>query len=59
MNTLAFIVARLKEPSTYTGLSVLLADLHINLTSAQSSAIISALVALGGVAAVFLPEGKK
>lgn len=53
---LEYVIARLKEPSTYGGLAALLGAYHIN--AAQSAAIIAVLTALGGLLAVFLPEKK-
>jgi len=51
--------ARLREPSTYAGLAVLLtAIFHLKDASAWSSAIESIGVGIGGVIAILLPEAK-
>lgn len=47
---------RLKEPSTWSGLSVLLMLAGINITGDQVNAIIQVGTALAAAAAVFLPE---
>jgi len=52
---LQYIIARLKEPTTYGGLAVLLAAYHIS--AVQANAIIAVCVAVGGLLSVFLPEG--
>jgi hypothetical protein len=60
MTLLAFILARLREPSTYAGLGALLAAAGIHLPDATLNAAISAAVALAGFAAVLIPEiGRK
>lgn len=56
MTLLPFILARLREPSTYAGLGGLLAAAGIHLPDATLNAAISAAVALAGFAAVLLPE---
>jgi hypothetical protein len=50
------ILSRLKEPSTYAGLSVLLGLAGVHLAPEQASAIISAATAAAGLASVFIPE---
>ena len=49
-----YLVARLKEPSSYAGLAALLAAYHVS--ADQSAAIIAGCIALGGLLAVFVPE---
>jgi len=59
MNPLvAFLVARLREPSTYAGLAALLAAGGLHPRPDVLSAAINAAVALAGLAAVLLPEKK-
>jgi hypothetical protein len=53
---LAFLVARLKEPSSYAGLGAMLAALGIHADDAVVAAAVQLLVAAGGLAAVLLPE---
>jgi hypothetical protein len=54
MNIVLWLISRLKEPSTYAGLSVL--ALTLGLSTDQWTAISAAVAALAGVAAVFLSE---
>lgn len=56
MNALAFLLARLKEPSTYAGAGALLAAAGIHVDDAVLQAVIQALVSLAGLAAVLTPE---
>ena len=56
MNLLAFLLARLKEPSSYAGLGAVLATLGIHVDDASLQAAIQLLIAAGGLAAVLLPE---
>lgn len=51
---LYYIVARLKEPSTYAGLATLLAAYHIS--AEQSAAIVAGFMAAGGLVAAFFPD---
>jgi hypothetical protein len=53
-----FVLSRLKEPSTYAGLSVLLSLAGVNLAPEQATAIVTAATALAGAVAVFVPEKK-
>jgi len=53
---LPFLLARLKEPSSYAGLATLAAAAGLNLAGSQLDAITTVLVALAGLAAVFVPE---
>jgi hypothetical protein len=54
MKVLHWLLARLKEPSTYAGVAGL--ALAFGVTDAQWMAISSAVAGLAGVAAVFLSE---
>ena len=56
MNALAFLLARLKEPSTYAGAGALLAAAGIHVDQAVLQAVIQLLVSLAGLAAVLTPE---
>jgi uncharacterized membrane protein len=56
MNAVAFLLARLKEPSTFAGLGALLAAAGIHANDAVVQAIVQALVSLAGLAAVLMPE---
>ncbi len=53
---LPFLLARLKEPSSYAGLATLAAAAGLNLSGVQLDAVTTSVVALAGLAAVFLPE---
>jgi hypothetical protein len=55
---LAFLLQRLKEPSTYAGLAGLLAAAGIHVPDATLAAAVSAAVAVAGLAAAVLPEHK-
>jgi hypothetical protein len=59
MNLLSFLLARLKEPSTYAGLGALLAAAGIHVPDATLNAAVSAAMALSGFAAVLMPELKR
>jgi hypothetical protein len=52
----AFLVARLAEPSTYAGLGALLAAGGVHINAALLQAVIQLLVASAGLAAILLPE---
>jgi hypothetical protein len=56
MNLVAFLLARLKEPSTYAGIGALLAATGIRADDAVVQAVVQALVSLAGLAAVLMPE---
>jgi hypothetical protein len=56
MGFLAFVLARLREPSTYAGLGAILAAAGLHPSQALLSSAINAAVALAGLAAVLLPE---
>lgn len=53
-----YILARLKEPSTYKGLLALAAAFGLSVDPAQSAAVVSAILALVGVWEVFRREKK-
>ena len=50
---------RLREPSTYAGLGVLIgAVFHVANSDGWAAAIMSIGIGIGGVIAILLPEGK-
>lgn len=51
-----FIVDRIKEPSTWTGIAALALVFGINPETVN--AVVQVIVTVAGVAAVFLKEGK-
>jgi uncharacterized membrane protein len=53
-----YVVARLKEPSTWRGLVLLATSLGITLDEEQSMAIIAAGIALAGAIGVLIPDPK-
>jgi hypothetical protein len=59
MGILAYLVARLKEPSTYAGLASLLGLVGINLAPEHLTAIISIATAIAAGIAVFVPDLSK
>lgn len=56
MNIILWILQRLKEPSSWGGLSVILAMLGVNLPSGGVDAIVQLLAAAVAAVAVFVPE---
>jgi hypothetical protein len=56
MNLIPFLVARLKEPSTYAGLGAILAAAGLHPSAAVLGCAVNAAVALAGLAAVLIPE---
>jgi hypothetical protein len=58
-NMLQIIISRLREPSTYAGVSSLLALFGVQVSDAKLQSISQALAALAGVAAIFLSEKTK
>lgn len=52
----AFLLARLKEPSTYAGLGALLAAFGIHLDPGVLQAAIQLVAAVAGLLAVLTPE---
>lgn len=59
MSILAYIIARLKEPSTYAGLSVLLGIVGVKLAPEALTAIISVVSTVAAAIAVFVPDLNK
>jgi hypothetical protein len=57
MNFVHWLLARLKEPSTYAGFAGL--ALAVGLSDVQWAAVSTAVAGLAGVAAVFLSETPK
>ncbi len=57
MYILYWFLARLQEPSTYAGLGSLLVVLGVNLDPGMEQKLVTALIAVAGAAACFLPEG--
>lgn len=53
---MSYIIARLREPSTYAGLAALLAAFGVSIAPEKMTAVVSLVTALAGVAAVFLPD---
>ena len=56
---LQIIISRLKEPSTYAGVSSLFALFGVNISDSKMQSISQALAALAGVAAILLSEKAK
>ncbi len=56
MPLLEFVVARLREPSTYAGLGALLAAAGIHVNDMVVQAFIQVLVSVAGLVAVLMPE---
>jgi hypothetical protein len=56
MALIMFLLARLKEPSTYAGLGAILAAAGLHPNEAVLDAAVNAAVALAGLAAVLIPE---
>ena len=52
-----FLLDRLKEPSTWGGLTTVLTGLGVYLSPEQAAAIVTLGVAVGGALMVFMPEG--
>ena len=59
MSIVAYIVNRLKEPSTYAGLAALLGVVGVKLAPEAMQAIITVLTAIAGAVAVFVPDMNK
>ena len=56
MQLIAFVLARLREPSSYAGLGALLAAAGIHADQTVVRATIQVLVATAGLIAVLMPE---
>lgn len=59
MAIIAYLIGRLKEPSTYAGLAALLGLVGVKLAPESMSAIIQVLTAIAGAVAVFVPDLNK
>lgn len=59
MAILAYLVARLKEPSTYAGLAVLLGMFGVKLAPEALTSIITVVSAIAGALAVLVPDLNK
>lgn len=59
MSVLAYIVNRMKEPSTYAGLAALLGVVGVKMAPEAMQAIITVLTAIAGAVAVFVPDLNK
>ena len=53
-----FFIARLKEPSTWQGISAILTAAGVYIAPDLWQAIVGVGVAVGGLLAVVIPEGK-
>jgi hypothetical protein len=51
-----YLVARLKEPSTYAGLAALLAAFGVQIEPGTLQAVIAVLTGIAGLASVFVGE---
>ena len=57
MQLLNFVIARLKEPSSYLGLAALLAAVHLCTDCTTLAASITSIgIGAAGIAAIFFPE---
>ena len=56
MSFLDFVLARLREPSTYAGLPALLQAAGIHLSEPVEANAVRAAIALAGLLAVLMPE---
>ena len=56
MNLSAYLLARLKEPSSYAGIGALVAALGLHVPDATLSAVLQLLIAALGLLAVLFPE---
>jgi hypothetical protein len=56
MNLIGYLLARLKEPSTYAGLGTLVAAAGLHPSQELLVSIVNAAVALAGLLAMLLPE---
>jgi hypothetical protein len=55
----SWLGARLREPSTYAGLGILLAALHLGNVNDWVSAVSSIGIGIGGIIAIVLPESSR
>lgn len=56
---IAYIIGRLREPSTYAGLGILLATFHLPHADAWTTVLTDCGVYIGGLLAIILAERKK
>ena len=57
---ISWLGARLREPSTYAGLAILLGGIfHLSNADGWAAAITSIGLGVGGIIAIVLPEAKK
>jgi hypothetical protein len=56
---ISWLGARLREPSTYAGLGILLAAFHLANAGDWVSALTAIGTGIGGIVAIVLPEGKR
>ena len=54
----SWLGARMREPSTYAGIGLLLAAFHVADATSWAAAITSIGLGLGGLIAIILPENK-
>lgn len=55
---ISWLGARLREPSTYAGLSAVLAAVGLNLDPGVAHSLAMVGTGIGGLIAFFIPEGK-
>ena len=55
----SWVGQRMREPSSYAGLGLILAALHVADASSLASSLTSIGLGVGGLVAILLPEGKK
>jgi ABC-type uncharacterized transport system involved in gliding motility auxiliary subunit len=51
-----YIIARLKEPSTYAGLAALLAAFGVSIDPGMLQAVVAVATAIAGLASIFVAE---
>ena len=51
-----YIIARMKEPSTFAAIAALLAALHVNIPPDEWKSLVSVLTGLAGLAAILMRE---
>lgn len=56
LSIVAMLLRKFREPSSWAGLSVLLAMAGVNITAEQFSAAVEVLAAIAGLAAIFIGE---
>lgn len=56
MALLIFLIARLKEPSSYAGLGALLVAAGVHIDDSALQSVIQVLVSVAGLIAVLVPE---